>query len=387
MIKNNLKVLLIEDNPGDAILIKEHLLDVTDFNFDLEVASRLSEGIKLILQDQFDIILTDLGLPDSHGLDTLNMLVNQDQNLPIIVLTGLDDERIGIEAVQKGAQDYLVKGTVDGNVLTRSMRYAIERKKMADELTRYAEHLEEEVKLRTNELIQSEKMASLGQLVAGVAHEVNNPLAYLNSNTEIIDEQIQVLKKSCKENVTLEVLNEITNLLDINIKGIDRIATITKSLKRFAMPNTEDRILADLNQGLKDTLLILHNKLKHHIIVHEELGEIPEVECNIGLLNQVFMNLILNASQAIEKGDIWIKTWSDKDNVFIEIKDNGHGIPEEILTRIFDPFFTTKKEGTGLGLSLCYRIIKDHKGDVKVNSNLDVGTEFLIRIPKEGQGC
>ena len=119
------------------------------------------------------------------------------------------------------------------------------------------------------------------------------------------------------------------------------------------------------------------------IKVHEELGEIPKVKCNISQLNQVFMNIFLNSSQAMEEGDIWIRTWCENNNAFVEIKDNGKGIPDNLLNKIFDPFFTTKDNGTGLGLSLCYRIIKDHKGSIKVDSKIGEGTKILINIPME----
>jgi len=511
MESNKIKVLLIEDNPGDVRLIRELIIEVKNEKFELETADKLSKGLKLLTENKFDIVLTDLGLLETQGLDTFRKIHDKVPSVPIIVLTGLDDENVATKAVHEGAQDYLVKGQIDGNLLSRAVRYAIERKqkeeelrnakiftesiisnvpeviysvnremkviyispkceqlygytseefindptklwmevihpedrqmlepihdkltkgesysfeyriinkygntrwvhdtgnplldhegkverlegsitditerkRMEEELKRYNEHLEEEVKQRTNELIQSEKMASIGQMIAGVAHEVNNPLGYINSNTGIIEEQILSLKEICKEKETLQKLHNINELLETNIKGINRITTITKSLKRFAMPDEGEITPADINQGIQDTLLILHNQLKHRIEVFENYGKIPKINCNIGQLNQVFMNLILNASQAMDKGKIWIKTWVDNNNIFIEIIDNGNGIPEEAINNIFDPFFTTKKNGTGLGLSLCYRIIKDHKGDIIVESKVGKGTTMLIKLPME----
>lgn len=512
MDKKNIKVLLIEDNLGDARLIQELLLEVKDENFEIEIADQLSKGLNLLAEGGFDIILTDLGLPETQGLDTFVKIYTRVPMIPIIVLTGLNDESIATKAVHEGAQDYLIKGQIDGNLLSRAICYAIERKqtekelrnakiftesiisnvpeviysldremkviyispkceqlygytsdefkndptklwmevihpddkhmlepiyekltkgesysfeyriinkdgnthwvhdtgnplldhegkierlegsiqditerkRMEEKLKRYAEHLEEEVNNRTNELIQSEKMASIGQMIAGVAHEVNNPLGYINSNIGIIEERIKSLQEMCKEKEILEELNSINELLDTNIKGINRITTITKSLKRFAMPDKGEISPADINQGIKDTLLILNNQLKHRIEVHEDYGKLPEIKCNIGQLNQVFMNLILNSSQAMDKGEIWIKTWFENNNIFIEIKDNGFGIPEDKINKIFDPFFTTKNEGTGLGLSLCYRIIKDYRGDIKLKSKQGKGTQISINLPMEG---
>ena len=259
-----------------------------------------------------------------------------------------------------------------------------ERKKMEDKLKKYTTQLEEEVKKQTNELIQSEKMVSLGQLVAGVAHEINNPLASLRANSELIRDYILKLKnyiKKVPENqVTFEQLEKMINT---NLNGIERIATITKTLKRFSRPDTEGKTFANINQGLKDTLVVVSNQLKHRIEVIEEYGKLPKIKCNIIQLNQVFMNLILNASQAMKDGTIWIRTWSIDGNIYIEIKDNGKGIQNEIINKIFDPFFTTKDMGTGLGLSISYSIIREHKGDISVESQVGRGTKMTIRLPLE----
>jgi signal transduction histidine kinase len=241
-----------------------------------------------------------------------------------------------------------------------------------------------EIQKRTSELVQSEKMASIGLLVAGVSHEVNNPLAYIKSNSEFIKEDIIELRELCKQKgMDTAIFDRLEKMLNTNIEGINRIAVITKTLKRFAKPDTGEQAPADINQGIKDTLVIVHNRLKHRVTVHEQYGEISQLKCNIGQLNQVFMNLIINSSDAMDTGEIWIKTWSAKGNIFVQIKDNGRGIPEENLTKIFDPFFTTKKEGTGLGLSLSYKIVQECKGDIKVKSEVGKGTTMVIRLPME----
>lgn len=258
------------------------------------------------------------------------------------------------------------------------------KKQMEEDLKRYAEHLEEEVKQRTNELIQSEKMAALGQLVAGVAHEVNNPLAFLKSNMELIKKNLMKIKEGSEEKIyNLELLEQFKKQVDTSITGINRIATIIKTLKRFSRPDTGGWSLSDINQGLRDTLVMVHNQLKHRIKVIEDYGKLPNIKCNIGQLNQVFMNLILNSSQAMDKGKIWIKSWSGNRNIFIEIRDNGEGIPNDKINNIFDPFFTTKDMGTGLGLSICYRIVQDHNGDILVKSKEGKGTKITIKLPME----
>ena len=259
-----------------------------------------------------------------------------------------------------------------------------ERKAMEQELKDHADHLKEEVKKQANELIQSEKMAGIGLLVAGVAHEVNNPLAYVKSNSNFLKEDFLKMKEHLvKTGWEGGDLKETEELLDSNIEGLDRIAKITRTLKRFARPDSGGRAFVNINEGIRDTLIMVNNQLKFRIEVHEDYGKIPMLDCNIGQLNQVFMNLMINASQAMEKGDLWIKTWSDDQNIYIRIEDNGKGIAEDRIMNIFDPFYTTKENGTGLGLSISYRIIQEHDGEINVESDRNKGTIMTIRLPLE----
>ncbi len=258
-----------------------------------------------------------------------------------------------------------------------------DRKGMEKELKEYADHLEDEVRKQTNELVQAEKMATIGMVVAGVAHEVNNPLAYLKSNSNFLKNDFSQLKSVLKKKKIDVDFEEFQELLDTNLEGLERIANITKALKRFARPDTGGRAYVNINQGIKDTLIMVYNQLKFRITVHEDYGEIPMVDCNIGQLNQVFMNLIINASQSMNRGDIWIRTWSDDQNIYIRIRDNGIGIPKDKIKSIFDPFYTSKENGTGVGLSISYRIIHDHNGEIKVESESDVGTTMVIKLPME----
>lgn len=259
-------------------------------------------------------------------------------------------------------------------------RDVTKQKVLESELKRYTESLEQEVKVRTNELIQSEKMASIGLLVAGVAHEINNPLAYIKSNTELMKEMSQFLGT---ERWDAGMRDELVRLIQVNTEGLARIASITATLKRFARPDSGEWGMGDVNQGLKDTLMLMNNKFKYRIKVEEDYGKVPMMKCNIGQLNQVFMNLLLNASEAMDTGTIWIRTWAEKNSVYISIRDSGSGMPHELQTKIFDPFFTTKAKGTGLGLSISYKIIKTHKGDITVDSEVGHGTTMTIRLPLE----
>jgi len=223
-------------------------------------------------------------------------------------------------------------------------------------------------------------------LVAGVGHEINNPLSYLRSNSELIQEYLQKLKKIHESNDDeIKIFVLLERMLRTNMAGIDRIANLTRTLKRFAKPDVKGKAGADINEGIRDTLYMVYNQLKYRIRVHEDYGIIPNLLCNMGHLNQVFMNILLNASEAMDEGDIWIRTRYDNGDIFVEVKDNGRGIPTDQISNIFNPFFTTKDNGTGLGLSISYRIIKDHNGEINVDSQEGVGTTMTIIIP--GKEC
>lgn len=243
------------------------------------------------------------------------------------------------------------------------------------------------------QLVQSEKMASLGQLVAGIAHEINTPIGAIHSIHDSLSRATQKMKVILQEEApelmannrklmaTLKVLDDATMVIE---SGSTRVARIVQRLKTFARLDEADLQMADMKEGLQDTLVLLHHELKHDITVHTEYGEIPPISCYPGQLNQVFLNLLVNARQAIQgKGEIFVRTEVVDGAVHISIRDTGMGIPEDNLRKIFDPGFTTKgvKVGTGLGLSICYRIIQDHHGELRVHSEVGVGTTFTIVLP------
>jgi len=237
----------------------------------------------------------------------------------------------------------------------------------------------EELKKTQVQLIQSEKMASLGQLVAGIAHEINTPLGAINSNNDIIQRCTQKLEEG-----NLGVIGVLKNVLPITQDAIGRINVLVKSLKNFARLDEAEFQEADLHEGILSTLDLIRHEIKGRIEIVREFGEIPKVQCKPNAINQVFMNILVNACQSIEGvGQIVITTYSEDENVFVKIKDSGKGISQENLSKLFDPGFTTKGVGvgTGLGLSITYEIIKDHNGEIMVMSEQGNGAEFLIRLP------
>lgn len=271
-----------------------------------------------------------------------------------------------------------------------------------------------ELKKAQSQILQREKMASIGQIAAGVAHEINNPMGFIMSNLTTLgkytskliefikkqEETIETLASGCSKELASQCISniqetynklkinlikeDISNLLKESLDGADRISKIVQNLKSFARVDEIQWKLANINKCIENAVSIIWNELKYKVTINYEFGDIPDIYCNPAELNQVIMNLLLNASQAIEsQGLIEIKTWQEDSNVFISIKDNGCGIADEHINRIFEPFFTTKDvgKGTGLGLSISYDIIKRHDGDITVKSKLDEGTTFTIRLP------
>ena len=281
-----------------------------------------------------------------------------------------------------------------------------EREKLADHLRVHTEDLEREVEAATKnlrasqaKLIQQEKMAALGRLVAGVAHEMNTPIGTINSNADTLARSLSVVRQitsgddapqQLKDNKRLiQVLSLLEDISRINKLACERIVSIVGSLRNFARLDQAELQMADLREGLESTLTLVYHELKNRITIVKEYGEIPPVRCHPNQINQVFMNLLVNASQAIpDKGEIRLKTFRDGDMVKVQVADNGVGIPPANLEKIFDPGFTTKGVGvgTGLGLSICFKIAEDHKGGIDVESDVGKGSTFTLRLPIGEEG-
>ena len=243
-------------------------------------------------------------------------------------------------------------------------------------------------------LLHSDKMASLGNLLAGVAHEINTPIGSINSNSDVALRALEKLREALdkaspevREDPALKNAVEILQSIGkINKTACDRIVKLVRSLRNFARLEEAEPKEADLHEGLESTLTLVHHEIKNRIEVMRDYGEIPEVECLPDQLNQVFMNILVNAAHAIEgNGKITIRTRFDGDNVIISFADTGKGISAENLPRIFDPGFTTKGlgVGSGLGLPICYKIVKEHGGRINVQSELGKGTTVTVTLPSK----
>jgi PAS domain S-box-containing protein len=308
-------------------------------------------------------------------------------------------------------------GSDEGTCVVRNItaRKLVEeqRRRQQEELEERVRHATRELESRQAQLIQSEKLASLGQMAASIAHEINNPVGYVSSNVSTLGGYIGVLRRLIELYLRLEeelnpearesvaglleqaralreqehldeLLQDMNDLLSDTQEGTARIREFILDLKTFVREESGTLQQADVNKLLQVTLRMLRHELKHKVQVRLDFGPMPLVSCYPTQLNQVFMNLLLNAAQAIEpRGDIHITTRKEGSEAVVWIRDTGRGMSPETLERLFTPFFTTKPagEGTGLGLSICYAIISRHKGRIQVDSELGKGTTFVVRLP------
>lgn len=298
------------------------------------------------------------------------------------------------------------------NQRNREMRQELVSRKGVEEALRQSYENLKEINARLesaqNQLLQADKMASIGQLAAGVAHEINNPIGYISSNLNTLERYVNDLLRllegyekyfethgkhlvadedlrAIEKKVDIRYLREdLPELLNESKEGIDRVKKIVQDLKDFSHVDEAEWQWTDLHKGLDSTLNIVRNEIKTKAEVVRNYGALPDIQCLASQLNQVFLNILVNASHAIEtSGMITVSTGKEGDEVWVKISDTGKGIAKEDMSRIFDAFFTTKPvgQGTGLGLSLSYSIIKKHQGRIEVDSVVGKGTQFTIWLP------
>ena len=383
---------------------------------DKAIGNRIKKGqgvIGWVLDNRVAVLLTDDASKDPRFQ---NYVPRRESTVPSSAICWpltQENQVIGVLCVNRkaGAPAFSEADVEHGNVLVNVVSIVIENTRLHLQQTARIRDLSElnlKLKETQGQLLQSEKLASIGQLAAGVAHEINNPIGFVYSNLgtlqryltdllgliaayesaesniadAVVIEQLQAMKKKAD---LVFLREDITALMSESRDGITRVKDIVQNLKDFSHADAGDEWhWATLQQGLDSTLNIVWNELKYKCEVVKEYAVIPDIECLPSQLNQVFMNMLVNAGHAIEeRGTITIRTGTEQDQVWVEIEDTGKGIEPQNLKRIFDPFFTTKPvgTGTGLGLSLTYNIVQKHNGRLEVDSVVGQGTRFRIWLP------
>jgi signal transduction histidine kinase len=432
--RSQARVLVVDDDPILRMQL-QHLL--AKFVAEVRVAADGIKGLALWREWRPDVTVTDILMPEMDGLDMSRTIKAEDADAQIIVITADTADvnlkralEIGVERyITKPIDIHLVNDAINKCVRDRQrgeeLRLTRQVAELTQELQRQLEEIqrtdaalqkekaEQQVLIRRleeahNQLLQSEKMASLGQLAAGVAHEINNPMGFISSNLgslrgyadrllALVDtyegivsslppnspERAQIAQ--ARRTADVEFLKEdVLSLINESTLGIERVRRIVRDLKTFSHIDSTEWQFVNLNDCLDSTINLAGNEFGQKVQVVKQYGEIPDIECLPSEINQVLLNLLLNAVQAVEThGTITVRSGGEDGKVWVEVADTGCGIPPENLKHIYDPFFTTKPvgTGTGLGLSITYGIVRKHGGRIDVQSEPGKGTTFRVTLP------
>ncbi|MCU0568373.1 MAG: hybrid sensor histidine kinase/response regulator [Oculatellaceae cyanobacterium Prado106] len=412
-------ILIVDDTPANLEVICTTLADA---GLECAIADSGERALQQLERFLPDLILLDVMMPGIDGFETCRRIKSSDRtcHIPIIFMTALTDVDSKVRALDLGAIDYVSKPFHEKEILAR-VKTHLQLHYLTQDLATQVAHKTTELQNSQLKLIQNEKMSALGNLVSGVAHEINNPVgciignvvalqASINDLFHLLDLYQQELPQPSAnlaaelDTIDLAYLREdLPHLIRAMQEGGDRIKSISHSLRVFSRSDSDEKQKFDLHEGIDSTLLILRHRLKANekrseIAVIKNYDAIPEIECFPGQLNQVFMNILANAidmfdemaqSQSLAElktnpQQITIRTALLEDQVQICIRDNGKGMAADVQTKIFDHLFTTKGvgKGTGLGLAIARQIVVDkHNGSLEVQAELGHGTEFCIRLP------
>jgi len=405
------RVLIVDDEEP----VRKVFAECLSSRYDCQTAESVNEALGCLAANEFAVVITDIIIPGISGIELLRKIIETYPYTAVIMVSGVDRTQRALDAVRLGAFDYLIK-PCDLDVLELTVERALERRTLLLNARQYKLDLEarnSELARGKNELerlqaqiVHSEKMASLGQLAAGIAHELNNPVGFIYGNMDILDacaggltellhyydeaelsETVvagaEAIKRKIDYHTSLEDLSSI--IVDCR-DGAQRIRDIVQNLRTFSRLDEAEFTKSDIHEGIDSTIRLLSRYYSaDNITLRRDYGDLPPVEAYFGQLNQVWMNLLVNAAQAVSRkgGEVGIVTRAVGESVSVTISDTGGGIAAEHLNRVFEPFYTTKPvgEGTGLGLSISFGIVERHKGTIRVESRPNKGTSFTVTIP------
>lgn len=406
----NRRILIVDDEACVREMFAEYLRE----SYECKTAETADQALRELASQRYALVISDMMMPGRNGVELLREITSRYTETAVIMVSGVDRPQRVRDALRVGAADYLIK-PCELHVLTLSVERALERRALQRTARIYKNNLESQNIALANskaqlerlqaQLVQTEKMASLGQLSAGIAHELNNPAGFVYGNMDLLQGYIAELVKlfdaygevvlpaeaarrvdSLKTEIGYErLISDLSSIISDCREGAQRICDVVKNLRLFSRLDEAEFKSIDINEGIDSTIRLLSSYYSSgRIVLRRDYAELPPVNCYAGQLNQVWMNLLVNAAQAVgDQGEVTISSKLGGNSVAVAISDTGCGIPENKLSRIFDPFFTTKPvgEGTGLGLSISYGIVERHGGTITVVTQVGKGTTFTVTIP------
>lgn len=382
------RILVVDDEPDVEFLIrKKFRKKIRNNELDFEFAQNGVEALeKLGGNDNVELVLTDINMPQMDGLTLIKKIQEFHYTVKSVVVSAYDDMDNIRKAMNFGAFDFITK-PIDFQDFENTIYKTLLEKKREENIE--LEETLRELRETQQQLVLQEKMASLGNLVAGVAHEINNPIGVVNSSADVINRCMNKVETAFQDEApdTAKIIKTM-NLLKNNNHLIqtagDRIATIVKSLKNFARLDEEEFQEADVHEGLESILTLLGQEIQERIKIVKNYSDLPKVYCSPSQINQVFMSILMNAIQAIDgTGKIDISTFQENNDVSIRFTDSGKGIEPELLANIYDFRFSRKSQrvSMGVGLPASYSIIQKHNGKIHIDSESGKGTMVTISLP------
>ncbi len=408
-----MKILIVDDSKLNRT-IEGTLIENSKLGVDIFYAESGDQALNILNEEDIEIILLDIIMPGIDGIEVLKIIKEKYSNIKTLMCSSVSEKEKLKECFEIGASDYITKPIEEIEFISR-IKNTIRQKELENETLSYIHKIKSQKSIISTaqmKLMQQEKMAGVGHLAAGIAHEINNPLGFIVSNIDILkdyvdtftqcfnllkeDNKCDLYNKFYEDNDFEYILGDLVELFSDTEIGLERVKVIINCLRNFSKVDVLEEVSDyDVNQSIKDTLIILTNSIKYIARVETHYDKVPEIEAIGGLINQTLSNILSNAVKGITEkksdslGLINIRTYCDKNYVYISIKDDGIGMSKETCESVFNPFFTTREagDGTGLGLTISYDVIVNkHNGKIDIQSKENEGTDVVISLPiKDGK--